>query len=315
MVACLPIESICKRKARPVEVEIGAELVRQLVDTQFPAWSSWPLRRWERAGSDHVIYRLGDCLAVRLPRGDWAAGQARKEHAWLPRLAPHLPLAIPTPVGLGEAALGYPWSWSVARWLDGEAVVAERLADSEETACDLAAFLTTLQRLPAPDSFAPGPHPELRRRTLAAKDDRVRASIAAVAAVFEADALTRVWERALAAPVWAGKPVWCHGDFHVGNLLMQRGRVTAALDFGGLGYGDPACDLDIAFTLMTKRTRAVFRAALGLDEAAWVRGRGWALAGGVTAYAAYAAIEPRVAAQTRRQIAEVIAEDTMLYLR
>ena len=108
----------------------------------------------------------------------------------------------------------------------------ERLADSETTARDLAAFLTALQRLPSPDSFAPGPHPELRRRTLAAKDDRVRASIAAVAAVFDADALTRVWERALAAPAWAGEPVWCYGDFHVGNLLMKRGRVTAVLDFG-----------------------------------------------------------------------------------
>jgi aminoglycoside phosphotransferase (APT) family kinase protein len=302
-------------KGAPVEVEVSPELVRQLVDTQFPRWSSWPLERWERAGSDHSIYRLGDSLAVRLPRGDWAAGQARKEHAWLPQLAPLLPLAIPAPVGLGEAAFGYPWSWSVAQWLPGDAVVGERLCDSEETARDLAAFLVTLQRLPSPDSFAPGPHPELRRRTLAAKDNRVRASIAAVADVFDAEALIRVWERALFAPVWSGEPVWCHGDFHVGNLLMQGDRVTAVLDFGGLGYGDPACDLDIAFTLMTERTRAVFRAALGLDEAAWVRGRGWALAGGVTAYAAYAANEPRVAAQTRRQIAEALAEDTALYLR
>jgi aminoglycoside phosphotransferase (APT) family kinase protein len=293
-----------------VDVEIGPELVRQLVDTQFPDWSSWPLRRWERAGSDHVIYRLGDSLAVRLPRGDWAAGQARKEHAWLPRLAPSLPLAVPSPVGLGEAALGYPWSWSVARWLDGETVVPERLADSEKAARDLAAFLTALQRIPPPESFAPGPHPELHRRTLAARDDQVRSSIAAVSAVFDADALTRVWERALAAPAWAGKPVWCHGDFHVGNLLMTHRRVTAVLDFGGLGYGDPACDLDIAFTLMMPRTRAVFRAALGLDNAAWVRGRGYALAGGVTAYAAYAATEPRVAAQTRRQITELLAEDS-----
>lgn len=298
-----------------MEIEIGPELVRQLVDTQFPGWASWPLQRWERAGSDHVIYRLGDSLAVRLPCGEWAAGQARKEHAWLPRLAPSLPLAVPAPVGLGEAALGYPWSWSVARWLDGETVAHEGLADPEATARDLAIFLAALQRLPAPDSFAPGPHPELHRRTLAAKDGQVRRSIEAVSAVFDADALTRVWERALAAPAWLGKPVWCHGDFHVGNLLMKHGRVTAVLDFGGLGYGDPACDLDIAFTLMTPRTRAIFRAALGLNDAAWARGRGWALAGGVTAYAAYAATEPRVATQTRRQITEILAEDSALYAR
>jgi aminoglycoside phosphotransferase (APT) family kinase protein len=186
------------------------------------------------------------------------------------------------------------------------------LADPEATARDLADFLSTLQRLPEPKSFASGPHPELHRRTLAAKDDQVRASIAAVARIFDADSLTRIWERAVAAPPWAAEPVWCHGDFHVGNLLMSRGRVTAVLDFGGLGYGDPACDLDVAFTMMTARTRAVFRAALGLDEAAWIRGRGWALAGGVTAYAAYAATVPRVAAQTHRQITEVLAEDSAL---
>jgi aminoglycoside phosphotransferase (APT) family kinase protein len=304
--------TIRRRKVPPVQVDIDTDLVRHLIDTQFPAWSSWPLRRWEQPGSDNVIYRLGDTLAVRLPRGDWASGQARKEHRWLPRLAPHLPLAVPAPVGLGEPALGYPWSWSVAQWLDGEPVAAHGLTDELATARDLAGFLTALHRLPPPDTFTAGPHPELRRRTLAARDDGVRTSIAALAEVFDADALTQVWERALDATAWTGQPVWCHGDFHVGNLLMRQGHVTAVLDFGGLGYGDPACDLDIAYTLMTAETRPVFRAALGLDDATWIRGRGWSLAGGVTAYAAYAATHPRVAAQTRRQITEVLAENAAL---
>jgi aminoglycoside phosphotransferase (APT) family kinase protein len=292
-----------------VQLTIGADLVRQLVDSQFPDWSALPLRRWEQAGSDNVIYRLGDELAVRLPRGDWAAEQARKEYAWLPRIAPLLPLAIPAPAGLGKPAFGYPWTWSVARWLDGEPVAADQLADSAGAAEDLAAFLKAMWRLPAATSFTPGPHPELQRQTLASKDQRVRAAIAAVAPDFDAAALTRAWERALAAPDWSGEPRWCHGDFHVGNLLMRNGRISAVLDFGGLGYGDPACDLDIAYTLMTARTRAVLRAALDLDAAAWDRGRGWALAGGVNAYAAYAATEPRVAAQTRRQLTEVLAEE------
>jgi aminoglycoside phosphotransferase (APT) family kinase protein len=291
-----------------VQINIDADLVRRLVDTQFPAWSGLPLRRWDLAGSDHEIYRLGDEMAVRLTRGDWAAGQAGKEHTWLPRLAPLLPLAIPEPLGLGEPDLGYPYPWSVARWLGGSPVAVDQFADSDTAAADLAAFLTSLQHLPAPDSFTSGPHPELGRRTLAAKDAEVRTSIAAIASEFDAAALSRLWDRALAAPAWSARPVWCHGDFHVGNVLAEHGRITAVLDFGGLGWGDPACDLDIAYTLMTPRTRAVFRAALDLDDDAWTRGRGWSLAGGVNAYAGYAASEPRVAAQARRQITAILAE-------
>jgi aminoglycoside phosphotransferase (APT) family kinase protein len=291
-----------------MQIDIDVGLVRQLVDRQFPAWSTLPLRRWDEVGSDNVIYRLGDSLAARLPRADWAAGQARKEHTWLPRLAPLLPLAIPEPVGLGEPDLGYPWSWSVARWLPGSPPSADELADSDIAAADLAVFLKTLWQLPAPDSFAAGPYPELVRRTLSSRDDGVRAAIAAIADEFDATALTNVWDCALDAPGWSGPSVWCHGDFHLGNLLTETGRITAVLDFGGLGRGDPACDLDIAYTLMAPGPRAVFRAALGLDEDAWARGRGWSLAGGVTAHAAYAKDRPSVAAQTRRQIAAVLGE-------
>lgn len=62
----------------------------------------------------------------------------------------------------------------------------------------------------------------------------------------------------------------------------------------------------IAFTLMSARSRAAFRAALGVDDATWIRGRGWALATALNAYTHYAAVNPRVAAQTTRQITEVL---------
>jgi aminoglycoside phosphotransferase (APT) family kinase protein len=295
-----------------VRVDIDDELVGRLIEAQFPDWSGLPLRRLPQAGSDNVIYRLGPDLAVRLPRGDWAAWQARKEFRWLPGLAPLLPLGIPEPVAVGEPGCGYPWSWSVARWRDGDPVLAEHFGDSESAARDLAGFLQALWRLPVPEAISPGPHPELQRRTLADRDAAVRRSIAAISDEFDSDVLTRVWERALAAPPWPAEAVWVHGDFHTGNLLARDGRVTAVLDFGGLGRGDPACDLDVAYTLMTERTRAVFRDELGLDAHTWDRGRGWSLAGGVNAHAAYARTEPRVVAQTRRQIAAVIAEDALV---
>ncbi|MEU8379899.1 aminoglycoside phosphotransferase family protein [Streptosporangium sp. NPDC048865] len=285
---------------------IDAALVRRLVDAQFPRWAGSPLELLDPAGSDHVIYRLGEELTVRLPRHSGAIGQARKEFEWLPRLAAHLPLAVPTPVGVGEPGFGYPWPWAVSRWLEGEVATVEALADSSEAAVELAEFLTALQR------FAPEERPALEGREdlvirpLADRDRATRAAIAKVGGVFDAAAMTELWDAALSAPGWGRPPVWVHGDFHTGNLLVDGGRLSAVIDFGGLGIGDPACDLMIAFTLMSARSRAVFRAALGVDDATWTRGRGWALATGLNAYTYYAAVDPRVAVQTTRQITEAL---------
>ncbi|MBW5426058.1 phosphotransferase [Streptomyces sp. BG9H] len=307
---------------------MDAALARRLVDTQFPQWAGLPLKLLDPAGSDHVIYRLGEELSVRLPRHADAIGQARKESTWLPRLAPHLPLAVPEPVGLGEPGLGYPWPWAVSRWLEGEVATPEALGDSPRAAVRLAEFLAALQKC-TPDVFPAGAAPEdcfpaeaapkdvrfpadaapedVRADTLAGRDRATRAAISEVAGVFDAEAMTALWDAALSAPEWDRPPVWCHGDFHTGNLLTVDGRLSAVIDFGELGVGDPACDLIIAFTLMSPRSRAVFRGALGVDDATWTRGRGWALATGLNAYTTYAAAHPRVAAQTSRQITAALA--------
>ncbi|MGP3968089.1 aminoglycoside phosphotransferase family protein [Streptomyces sp. 6N223] len=292
--------------ARPA---IDAALVRRLVDTQFPQWAGLPLTPVERAGLDHEIYRLGEELSVRLPRHAGAIRQARKELRWLPRIAPHLPLAIPVPVAVGEPAFGYPWPWAVARWLDGEVATVEALADSAEAAAELAGFLAALQRFPAEGLAADELAADLTGAPLADRDAATRAAIAETGGLFGAAAMTELWEAALNAPDWHRPPVWFHGDFHTGNLLTTGGRLSAVIDFGGLGVGDPACDLTIAYTLMSARTRAVFRAelaALGVDDATWLRGRGWSLATGLNAYTSHAAVNPRIAAQTCRQITQAL---------
>ncbi|MGW4063600.1 aminoglycoside phosphotransferase family protein [Amycolatopsis sp. NPDC004747] len=278
---------------------IDTALVRRLVDTQFPQWAGLPLARFTPAGSDHVIHRLGTELSVRLPRHAGAIAQAEKEAEWLPRLAPHLPLAVPEPVAVGRPGFGYPWPWAVSRWLDGEVATVEALSGSHEAAAELAGFLRALNRFDGRTANVAG-------RPLVIRDTATRAAIAQVGGAFGTAALTGLWDAALAAPAWAGPPVWCHGDFHTGNLLTTGGRLSAVIDFGELGAGDPACDLMIAFTLMSAETRATFRAALDVDEATWTRGRGWALATGLTAYVHYAAVDPRVAAQTTRQITEAL---------
>ncbi|MEV4897604.1 aminoglycoside phosphotransferase family protein, partial [Nonomuraea sp. NPDC055795] len=257
---------------------IDAALASRLVDSQFPQWAGLPLDLVDPGGSDHMIYRLGEELAVRLPRHSGAIEQAAKELEWLPRLAPHLPLAIPVPVAVGRPDFGYPWPWGVSRWLEGEVATVEALADSGEAAAELAAFLLALQGFAAvPGSVPPG-------ESLAARDRSTRAAIARADGAFDGAAMTALWEEALAAPEWGRDPVWFHGDFHTGNLLTVGGRLSAVIDFGGLGAGDPACDLTIAYTLMSPAARTAFRAALDVDEATWLRGRGWALTTGLNAY-------------------------------
>ncbi|MEU6846750.1 aminoglycoside phosphotransferase family protein [Streptomyces sp. NPDC046716] len=281
---------------------IDTALVRDLLDRQFPQWSGLALTPVVPGGSDHVIHRLGDELAVRLPRHSGAIGQAEKERDRLPGLAPRLPLAVPVPVAVGRPGLGYPWPWAVTRWLGGEVATVEGLGDSVETARELAAFLRALQ---AVDPHRAGPAEV--RETLADRDAATRAAIARAADAFDAGATTALWDAALAAPAWPGPPVLCHGDFHTGNLLTTDGRLSAVIDFGSLGAGDPAVDLMIAFTLLSPRCATVFRAALGVDDATWLRGRGWALTSGLIAYTAYAAESPRIAEATTRQIRAALA--------
>lgn len=185
-----------------------------------------------------------------------AIRQARKEAEWLPRLAPHLPLAVPVPVAVGEPDFGYPWPWAVTRWLDGEVATVEALADSPGAALEIAEFLIALQRfapcdVPA-DNTIDDLHDDLRGRPLVDRDRATRAAIVEVHGVFDAPAMTALWYAALSAPAWARPPVWFHGDFHTGNLLTNGGRLSAVIDFGGLGIGDPACDLMVAFTLMSR---------------------------------------------------------------
>ncbi|MEW1567157.1 aminoglycoside phosphotransferase family protein [Streptomyces sp. NPDC093509] len=294
------------RETQDSRPRIDAALVRRLIDTQFPQWAELPLERVDPAGSDHVIHRLGASMAVRLPRHAGALGQARKEFAWLPRLAPHLPLAIPVPVAVGEPDLGYPWTWAVSRWLDGDVATVAALADSTAAAAELAGFLVALQSCAPDGSPGEGTRPDLTAGGLADRDRTTRAAIAEVAGTFDSVALTSLWDAALNAPGWDRPPVWFHGDLHTGNLLTLDGRLSAVIDFGGLGIGDPACDMTVAFTSMSAASRDVFRSALGVDDATWTRGRGWALTTALNAYTSYAATDARVAAQTTRQITEAL---------
>ena len=254
------------------ELDVDEGLVRRLLEAQFPDWADLALEPVFPRGTDHAIFRLGEGMSVRLPRIRGAVGQADKEHEWLPRLASHLPLAIPRPLSVGVPGEAYPWRWAVHSWLPGEPAVRERLRDQCEAATDLARFIVALRRVDASGAPLAG-----RGEPLETRDAATRGAITTVRGALDVAAVTAVWDAALAAPVWDGPPLWVHADLDSRNLLAEDGRVSGLVDFGGLGVGDPACDVGPAWKMFSGEARHAFRAALSVDDATWRRARGHTL--------------------------------------
>lgn len=294
------------------ELKIDRDLVRALVRRQAPHWADLPLEQLASPGTTNAIFRLGSDLVVRLPRIPSAVEQARKEQAWLPRLAPHLPLAVPTLEAVGEPDDGFPWPWSVYRWIAGTTAddgppLPSRVAEA------LAEFVVALRAQDASDGPAPGDHNSWRGEPLVERDAAVRAAIEELREDFDAARVTaarvsRAWEASLAAPVWDGPPTWLHGDLLPTNLVVTGGELRGVLDFGLLGVGDPACDLMAGWACFDREARTRFRECVGANDAAWLRGRGWALSFALIALPYYRTTNPVLAAIARRTVLEVLGE-------
>ena len=256
--------------------EITPELASALVAEQFPQWSGLPVRPVDLAGWDNVTFRLGESMSVRLPSGEDYVPQVSKEHRWLPVLAPKLPLPVPVPLAQGVPGRGYPWPWSVYRWLDGEPAAVAVVADMKKFAADLAEFLAALYQI----DTAGGPHAGYDTCYFGVPlqhwDSQTRQAIATLGNDIHADLATQVWDAALASP-WDGADTWFHGDVSPGNLLVSDGRLSAVIDFGIAGVGDPACDTAIAWTFFSGSSRKAYRSLLPADDGTWARGRGWTL--------------------------------------
>ena len=294
------------------ELTTDEALVHRLLAAQFPHWARLPIERVASAGTDNALYRLGPDLVVRLPRIHWAAAQARKEQRWLPVLGPLLPFELPAPVASGAPGEGYPWHWSVYRWLAGENATLDRIADTPQLALDLAQFIAALQRVDAASGPAAGEHNSFRGVPLAERDARTRAALTQLHGVLDVAAATAEWETALSAPTWRAAPVWVHGDLQSGNLLAQGGRLCAVIDFGCLGVGDPAVDLIVAWNLLTPEARELLRTRLGVDDATWARGRGWALSVSLVALPYYQHSNAALARIARQALAALLGERALL---
>ena len=250
------------------DLRVTAPDVERLVAAQHPSLLA-PVRHVAH-GWDNELFRLGDDLAVRLPRRAVAAPLIEHEQRWLPQLAEALPVPIPAPVAVGVPGQGYPWAWSIVPWFEGHPATGRTPGERDAFAGPLGAALRTLHT-PAPSD---APHNPVRGVPLAERDAVVRERLAG-----HPD-LAAAWRDGVAAPAWDRAPVWVHGDAHPGNLVVRDGRLVALVDFGDMCAGDPACDLAIAWSAFTPAGRAAFRDTLGpgYDEAVWARARAWAAA-------------------------------------
>ncbi len=283
------------------EFPIDETLVDQLIKAQFPKWADLSLKLVPSIGTDNALYRLGSDMLVRLPRINWAVETVDKEFSWLPKIAPFLPLSIPTPLAKGNPSKEYPYPWSIYRWIEGSNPLMGEI--SESLVQELITFIQALHKIDLPN----GPLCN-RGIPLQQRDRETREAISKLEGMIDTQTVTTIWEDALKASQWVGPPVWMHGDLSPGNMLVKNGKLIAVIDFGNLGIGDPACDLIIAWNLLPAPMRDVFRDGLGVDKATWERGRGWALSVALIQLPYYKETNPILANHAKKVIEELVQE-------
>jgi aminoglycoside phosphotransferase (APT) family kinase protein len=288
------------------QLGVPVAMVRELLHRQFPRWADRPLTEGPSGGAGNALFRLGDDLVVRLPLHPGSAAAVDRGLTWLPWLAPQLPLAVPIPVAAGAPDEVFPRPWAVFRWIRGVGVDTYRDVDLFDVAGRLGQFVAALRSVEvagAPASLRPHP--------LQGDGSEVRTDIRALGAAGMVDpaSATAVWDGALAASSYRF-PVWVHGDLFPMNLLVDRGALSAVIDFDLMGAGDSAVDMVPAWTLLTAGTRPLFREASGVDDDTWIRGRGWALKAGLGAVRRHGVDSRHPQAVTGRySLSQIIADD------
>lgn len=254
------------------------DLARKLIAEQFPAYASLPIVDVEKQGHDNRIYRLGEHMLIRMPTDADYALKVPKEQELLPELAKRLSVSIPAPIKMGKPSTDYPYPFSIYKWLPGKSINLLTLTaqDKEQLAFELAKFLKKLQAITDVEGPDPGQHNWWRGDHVSVYDKGAREQIAELVEIIDASKALALWDRACETK-WDKKPVWIHGDFAIGNILMDSGKLSAVIDFGGAAVGDPACDLVIAWTYLFGKAREIFISEMDMNTDAWLRARAWAL--------------------------------------
>ena len=291
------VESMGAMPMHADEIDVPETLVRALVDRQFPQWAGLPLRPVSAFGTDHRLFRLGEDLLVRMPVYAGSADQAISDATWLPRLAPHLPVAVPVPVALesrtratpspGRSCRGCPASHSRT---SGPTIRGSRPTwPSSSSHC-------------APWTRPTGRGQWHRTGNAAGPEWWVEDAIVEHGDLIDVDRARAVWHTALEAGPWPGPDVWIHGDLLGGNLLVRDGRLSAVIDWGPLKVADPAPDVAPAWTLLEGDARRTFRDRLDVDDATWARARAWVMLPALAGIRYYEKTVPAFSQRSRRHL-------------
>lgn len=288
------------------ELEIDEHLVYALLKSQCTKWADLPLRPIPSSGTDNALFRLGNEFVIRLPRIEWEPGSInqsiKKEYEWLPKIARCLKISISEPIFKGNPDTSYPWPWLITKWNEGHNPNLEEGNEHELLAKDLANFLNNLHGI----KINGGP-PSRRGIPLKEVDDETKKAIGELEGEVNTLRITSLWEQFISVPMWNKEPVWVHGDFLPGNILVENNRLHAVIDFSDVGIGDPACDLVIAWSLLNDSSRKIFRESLeGIDDNTWERGKGWALSIALIMLPYYKDTNPTLAILARRMIENVM---------
>jgi aminoglycoside phosphotransferase (APT) family kinase protein len=254
------------------------DLARKLIAHQFPKYSILQITDVEKQGHDNRTYRLGRHMLIRIPTAEKYALSVLKERELLPQLAKYLSINIPTPIKMGKPSADYPYPFSIYKWLPGKSINLLKLTnhDQEQLAFDLAKFLKELQAINDIEGPEPGQHNWWRGDHVSVYDKETREQIAELAEIIDASKALALWDQACATK-WNKQPVWIHGDFADGNILIKNNKLSAVIDFSGTAVGDPACDLVIAWAYLSGKAREIFVNEINMDSDTVLRARAWAL--------------------------------------
>lgn len=257
---------------------ITPELAKKLIATQFPEYAGLKVTEIEQQGHDNRTYRIGSDMLIRMPTADSYALKVPTEQTLLPKLAKHLSIPIPAPIKMGIPSADYSYPFSIYKWLEGRSANHVILDDKslESIAFELATFLQELQSITDVEGPGPGQHNWWRGDYVSVYNSGAREQISNLAEIIDGNGALELWERACAAK-WNKAPVWIHGDYAVGNILIKDNRLSGVIDFGCTAMGDPACDLVIAWTWLSGKAREIFIREMNLDADTWLRARAWVL--------------------------------------
>lgn len=290
------------------QLTVSVAMVRELVDTQFPAWRDLPVRAVVSQGTVNALFRIGEGLVARFPLEPRDVGRTRR---WLQseaeaacELLGRTRFPTPEPVALGEPGASYPLPWSVQTWLPGMVATPDDPAGSEGFARDLAEFIRDVRAIETRGrTFGGGG----RGGELRSHDDFMETCFERSAGLLDVAKLRHAWVAMRELPRTAGD-VMTHGDLIPGNVLVSGGRLAGVIDVGGLGPADPALDLVAAWHLLDAGPRQTLRDDLECPDLDWERGKAWAFQQSMGAVWYYVDSNPAMSLMGRRTLSRLMAD-------